>query len=75
MRDFYGDFVTITYEFNVFSGRDRGDKKVTTELKNITPQGMTDQSIYEVPSTILNAEKITMNIKIRNKTLTIIIKE
>lgn len=74
-RDFYGDFVTITYEFNVFSGRDRGDKKVTTELKNITPQGMTGQSIYEVPSTILNAEKITMNIKIRNKTLTIIIKE
>lgn len=73
--DFYNDFVTITYEFTVITGRDRGEKKVTTNLKNITPKNMTGKKIYEVPSTILSAEKITMNIKIRNKTLTVVIKE
>lgn len=73
-KDFYSDFATITYQFNVFSGRDSGDKVVTTTLKNITPKSITGKKIYEVPSTLLNADKIDMNIKIRNKTLTINVK-
>lgn len=73
-KDFYNDFVTITYQFNVLSGRDRGDKVVTTTLKNVTPKTITDKKIYEVPSTLLNADKIDLNLKIRNKSLTLNVK-
>lgn len=74
-KDFYIDFATLEYQFNVSSGRDAGDKTRTTTLKNVSPKALTDTKVYEVPYTLLNANKINLEIKIRNKYLTIVVKE
>lgn len=74
-QDFYSDFVTINYTYHIASGSHSGDREKSTTLKNITPQVIKDKQIYEVPSTLLIAHKVDMFIKIRNKYVTITIKE
>lgn len=73
-KDFYVDFTYLNYEFKVDGGKDYGDKVRNVSLKNITPQNMETHRVYEVPSTILSADKINLVIRIRNKYITTIIK-
>ncbi len=72
--DFYGDFITLQYTYNISTGGNTGKRTKTTNLKNVTPATMKDERVYEVPSTLLQAEKINMIIKVRNKELTIKVK-
>lgn len=74
-KDFYIDFSSLIYEFDVKSGRDAGTKVRTTNLKNITPKVLKDTKVYEVPNTMLNANKINLEIRIRNKYMTMVIRE
>lgn len=73
--DFYKDFVTLYYEYNIEYGRDKGLKKLYTTIKNVTPKSLTNIKIYEVPNTILKANKISMEVKIRNNILKINVKD
>ena len=45
-----------------------------TVMVNVTPKILTDRKIYEVPSSILDANSINMKITVRNKVYTIEIK-
>lgn len=73
-KDFYADFITLQYTYTLKIGGDTGPRTKTTNLKNVTPKFLKDQSVYEVPSTLLQAEKINMILKIRNKELKIKVK-
>lgn len=66
-KDFYGDFITLEYTYTLNFGNNTGPRTKTTNLKNITPKLLEDQSVYEVPNTLLLADKINMIIKVRNK--------
>lgn len=74
-KDFYIDFSTLVYEFDIVSGRDSGTKVRTTSLKNVTPKVLKDTKVYEVPNTMLNASKINLEIRIRNRYMTMVIRE
>lgn len=76
-QDFYADFVTLSYEFkndNFLLGNDDLIKE-TVNLTNITPKGLKDKKVYEVPKTLKTAEKVKLTVRIRNKYVTIVIKE
>ena len=67
-KDFYGDFVTLSYQYNLSSGVEINESKNNvTGMKNVTPAGLNGTKIYEVSGNILRAKKIDMIIKIRNK--------
>lgn len=66
-KDFYGDFVSLKYTYELSSGGNKRDYTNTTTLKNITPKNLTTESVYEVPSTLLSAKSIEMIIQVRNK--------
>lgn len=74
-QDFYIDYSYFVYQFKMDIGIDEGKKNVSTTMKNITPKVVNDVKIYEVPYTMLNAEKINLRIRIRNKYMTIVIRE
>jgi len=71
-KDFYGDFVTIRIQPQS-TGEVKRDE-INSIMRNITPKEVTEYSIYEVPMDAINAEKIAMQIKIRNNYFTLIIK-
>lgn len=73
-KDFYNDFVSIKYQYNPNAGINNSDKTVKTRLKNITPKVLKDKKIYEVPSSLLNADKIDLVIQVRNKIVNMKIK-
>jgi hypothetical protein len=73
-KDFYGDFIKLQYTYTLTVGADTGPRTKTTNLKNVTPKFLKDQSVYEVPNTLLQADKINMIITIRNKEVKIKVK-
>ena len=73
-KDFYGDFISLKYVYEITTGGAVGDYTNTTTLKNITPKNLTTKSVYEVPSTLLEAKKIDMIITVRNKKVIINVK-
>lgn len=73
-KDFYSDFITLQYTYTITVGGDTGPRTKTTNLKNITPKSLKDQSVYEVPSTLLQADEINMIITVRNKEVKIKVK-
>lgn len=73
-KDFYGDFITLQYTYTLDNGANVGSRTKTTTLKNVTPKFLKDESVYEVPNTLLQAEKINMILKIRNKEVKIKVK-
>ena len=73
--DFYGDFVSLSYQYNLLSGIELNDDKYNiSTMMNVTPNGLENVKVYEVSSSIINSKKINMLIKIRNKIYTIEIK-
>lgn len=73
-KDFYGDFISLKYVYEITTGGAVGDYTNTTTLKNITPKNLTNKRVYEVPSTLLEAKKIDMIITVRNKKVIINVK-
>ncbi len=74
-KDFYVDFTYLAYKYAISSGNDAGnDKYKTINLTNITPSTLKGKKVYEVPSSILSANKINLVIRIRNKYITTEIK-
>ena len=72
-KDFYQDFATIEYSYQLSTGMNKV-KTQTTTLKNVTPSALKDKKVYEVPGTLLDAKKINMILTIRNKKIIINIK-
>lgn len=66
-KDFYGDFIKLKYTYTLNIGGETGPRTKTTNLKNVTPKSLKNQSVYEVPSTLLQADEIEMILTIRNK--------
>lgn len=73
-KDFYIDFTYLNYQFKITAGKEHGDKVKNAYLRNITPQNMEGKKVYEVPSTVLDADKINLVIRIRNKYIITVIK-
>ena len=74
-KNFYDDFVSFGYNYNLHSGVNAGDDNYNVTLtKNVTPPGLKDVKIYEVSGTMETAVKINMMIRIRNRLYTIEVK-
>ena len=72
-KDFYGDFVNLIVKPpKSAGGEDRQAYKTT--MKNVTPKDLTDKKIYEVTFEAINAEKLSMQIQIRNSFITVELK-
>ncbi len=74
-KDFYGDFITVKYTIETESGTDIVEKKGQSLLKNITPRTLEGKKVYEVPTHLLNAKKISLFLKVRDKEYEIIVKD
>lgn len=77
-KDFYGDFVTLKYSFinsNFQSNENSELIKTSITLENVTPKTLKDKSVYEVPNTLSTAQELKLVIRVRNKHLTLIVKE
>lgn len=70
-KNFYQDFVTIQYTFDVLTGAGAGPSTQIGSLKDVTPKHITNKKIFEVPSNVKDAYKINFLITIRNKLYTI----
>lgn len=74
-QDFYYDFASVNYQFAA-AGSEYDDVVYKTyTLKNITPGTLKGVKVYEIPRTILDAEKINLVVRIRNKYFTLVISE
>ena len=74
-KDFYYDFASVNYQFTPTGSDNDNVVYKTHTLKNITPSTLKDVKVYEIPKTILEAEKISLVVRIRNKYFTVIISE
>lgn len=73
--DFYGDFVSVEYEYYLLAGVNSGLKTTRASLVNVTPKYMKDKKVYEVSRTLLNATQINFKLHVRNKEVIIEAKE
>ena len=70
-KDFYGDFVKLDYGYETYYAGKANDKHEIVTLKNVTPSGIQDVKIYEVPYSISKADYAKLQFNIRNKTFSI----
>ncbi len=70
-KDFYGDFVKLDYGYQTYYSGKAQDKHEIATLKNVTPSGLEDVKIYEVPYSISKADYAKLQFNIRNKTFSI----
>lgn len=66
-RKFYEDFATIEFDYENYNG----SKKMSTNLIDVTPSGVTSEKVYEVSSLIKYGENLKMILTIRNKQIEI----
>ncbi len=71
-KDFYGDFVSLRIKPQKIGDKER--QIFISPMKNVTPQEVTDVKVYEVANDALNAERIDMQLHIRNNIITINLK-
>ena len=62
--DFYGDFATIKYNYINSSNT---SSELSTTLKDVTPNGLTNVKVYEVSSLVMNGTDKQMVLTFRNK--------
>lgn len=74
-KNFYEDFVTVQYTFNLTTGNNIGTHTQIANVREVTPKKLEGIKIYEVPSNIQNAKQINFLITIRNQQYTIKVKE
>lgn len=70
-KNFYEDFVTVEYTFDIRSGANAGPCNQIASIKDVTPTHIKDKKIFEVPSNMQSAYKINFIFTIRNKVHTI----
>lgn len=71
-KDFYEDFVSLSYDYSISGGlRPDDTKHSVTKLQKVSQSGLKDVKIYEVPSNVLYNTKLDFIIKIRNKEVVI----
>ena len=69
-KNFYEDFVSIEYTFNVKTGSNPGPVTQTSNLVDITPKQLKDVKVFEVSSNLQSSYKINFIFTIRNKIYT-----
>lgn len=74
-KNFYEDFVTVEYTFEVKTGYNTGIITQIGNVKDVTPSQITDRKIYEVPANMMSSYKINFYINIRNQLYTIKVME
>lgn len=78
-HDFYADFVTLNYKFYNNNYGEEGSDLIenTVIMENVAPKVLRENgtNVYEVPQTIETATKINLIIRIRNKYLTLVLKD
>ncbi len=70
-KDFYGDFVKIEYTYTASYGGEVNKRTESSYLKNVTPENLEGNKIYEIPAVVKRAESKRLIISIRNKVYTI----
>ena len=70
-KNFYEDFVTLEYTFDIKSGKNAGPVTQIGNVIDVTPKALEDVRIYEVPGNVINAYKLSVQITIRNQFYTI----
>lgn len=70
-KNFYEDFVTLEYTFDIKSGTNAGPVTQIGNVVDVTPTALEDVRIYEVPGNVINAYKLSIQITIRNQFYTI----
>ena len=70
-KNFYEDFVTLEYTFDIKSGKNAGPVTQIGNVIDVTPKALEDVRIYEVPGNVINAYKLSVLITIRNQFYTI----
>lgn len=70
-KNFYEDFVTLEYTFDIKSGKNAGPVTQIGNVIDVTPTALEDVKIYEVPGNVINAYKLSLQITIRNQFYTI----
>ncbi len=74
-HDFYNDFMSVDYIYSPSNGTVKNDEiHNISAIKDVTPRGVTNVKIFEVPSTIRFSTKINLVITIRNKQMVIELK-
>lgn len=66
-KNFYQDFITLEYTFDIASGKDSGATTKIGNVVEITPKTLKDVKIYEIPSNVMNAYKLNVLLSVRNQ--------
>jgi hypothetical protein len=74
-KNFYQDFITLEYTFDIMSGKDSGPTTKIGNVVEITPKALKGIKVYEIPSNIMNAYKLNVLLTVRNQVYTIKVKE
>lgn len=70
-KNFYENFVTLEYTFDIKTGANTGPTTQLSVVKDVTPKQITDKTILEVPVNLLSSYKVDFKIAIRNQLYTI----
>lgn len=70
-KNFYEDFVTLEYTFNINSGMNTGQITQIGNVVDVTPKTLEGVKIFEVPGNVINSYKLNLLITIRNQVYSI----
>ncbi len=74
-KNFYQDFITLEYTFDIMSGKDSGPTTKIGNVVEITPKALKNVKVYEIPSNVMNAYKLNVLLTVRNQVYIIKVKE
>ena len=70
-KNFYEDFVTVVYTFDIASGKNSGPVTQVGTIKDVTPKSLKGKKVFEVPGNLITAYKVDLKINVRNQVYTI----
>lgn len=70
-KNFYEDFITLEYTFDIKSGKNAGTVTQIGNVVDITPAALEGVRVYEVPTNVMNSYKLNLILMIRNQVFTI----
>lgn len=70
-KDFYGDFVTLDYDYDISTKSGTVTRHVSSTLTDVTPSTLQGVKTFEVSNNITNGKNKKITIKVRNKEYTI----